>query len=65
MPDEWLTIKQIQEEMHVSDKTVKRWITQGKLTAYKPSRAYLVKRSDLNAFLETHKVQTHKDTDAR
>jgi excisionase family DNA binding protein len=62
MTDEWLTIKQITKELHVSDKTVKRWIAHG-LIAYKPSRAYLVKRSDLNAFLETHKVQTQKDTD--
>ena len=47
-----LTVKQISEEMQVHIETVRRWIKKGKLKAFNNGKAYRVKRSDLNEFID-------------
>ncbi len=50
-----LTTAQVAERLQVTQKTVVGWIQAGKLTAYKLSRLWRIKESDLEAFLEARK----------
>jgi excisionase family DNA binding protein len=50
--DQYLTPSQVAEELHVTVVTVRRWITTGQLAASKAGpRKWMVRRSDLSAFL--------------
>lgn len=53
MPDAlYLTPAQVADELHVTVVTVRRWITTGRLPASKAGpRKWMVRRSDLDAFL--------------
>lgn len=55
--DEWLTLKQIADELKYHIETVREWVRTGQLTGYKMGRDYRVKRSDFNKFLEERKKQ--------
>jgi excisionase family DNA binding protein len=55
MDEQMLTTAQVAERLQVTQKTVVGWIQAGKLTAYKLSRLWRVKESDLEAFLEARK----------
>ncbi len=48
-----LTIREAAERLKVSDDTIRRRIKSGELPAYKPTRKYVIKQSDLNTFLES------------
>src|ERR1700722_3122808 len=53
--DEWLTLAQIAEMLHVNPSTVRLWVSQERLPAHKPGlRKWLVRRSDLEAMLSEH-----------
>ena len=59
---EWLTVEKISEEMGLPEETIRNWIRSRRLTAYRPGKQYLVKREDLNRFLEESKTgEDHKD----
>jgi excisionase family DNA binding protein len=48
----YLTPSQVAAELHVTVVTVRRWITNGQLPASKAGpRKWMVRRSDLDAFL--------------
>jgi excisionase family DNA binding protein len=48
----YLTPAQVADELHVTVVTVRRWITTGQLPASKAGpRKWMVRRSNLNAFL--------------
>ncbi len=50
--DRYLTPAQVADELHVTVVTVRRWITNGQLPAAKAGpRKWMVRRSDLDAFL--------------
>jgi excisionase family DNA binding protein len=50
--DRYLTPSQVADELHVTVVTVRRWITNGQLPASKAGpRKWMVRRSDLDAFL--------------
>jgi len=51
--DTWLTIDDIYERLNrkVPKDTIRSWIRSKRLPAYKPARAILVKREDLEKFL--------------
>ena len=51
---QWLTVEDIQEEFGIPVQTVRLWIRRKErpLPAYKPGKHYLVKREDLEKFLE-------------
>lgn len=50
---DWLTVEDIYEELgkRVPMDTIRSWIRTKRLPAYKPGRAYLVKREDLEKFI--------------
>jgi excisionase family DNA binding protein len=51
---EWLTVEDIYQELGktVPLDTIRSWIRTKRLSAYRPGKAYLVKREDLDKFLE-------------
>ncbi len=50
--EEYLTIKDIAQQLKMDEKTIRRWIKDKKLPAIELGGKYRVTRSDLNAFLE-------------
>ena len=50
---DWLTVEEIYEVLgrRVPMDTIRSWIRSKRLPAYKPGRAYLVKREDLEKFI--------------
>jgi len=59
---EWLTVEKISEELGLPVETIRNWIRLHRLTAYRPGKQYLIKREDLNRFLEDSKTgDDHKE----
>ncbi len=58
---EWLTVKEIAQELKVPLDTVRGWIRRKELTAYRPGREYRVKREDLEKFLEESKTRNDNE----
>ncbi len=54
-----LTPEDISRETGIPVETIRAWIRQKKLPAYKPGKHYLVKREDWEKFLE--ESRTDKD----
>jgi excisionase family DNA binding protein len=52
MTTEWLSVETIARELDVNIDTVRSWIRQKKLKAYKVGRDYRIKREDFEKFLE-------------
>jgi len=50
---EWLTFQMIADELHVSVGSVHRWAAEGRFPTYKPGKERLVKREDLDAFVDS------------
>jgi excisionase family DNA binding protein len=55
---QWLTVEDIAEELGLPVETVRVWIRRKErpLPAYKPGKQYLVKREDLDRFLEESRI---------
>jgi excisionase family DNA binding protein len=53
---EFLTIREAAANFHVSTRTVRRWIEDGEIPAYRVGRIVRIARSDLEAFLARHRV---------
>jgi excisionase family DNA binding protein len=66
LPDEteWMTIERIYEYLgkQVPMDSIRQWIRTKRLKAYKPGKAYLVKREDLDKFIEESGTIQDKDT---
>jgi excisionase family DNA binding protein len=54
--EEYLTIKDIAQQLKLDEKTIRRWIKSKQLPAIELGGKYRVTRSDLNAFLESRKL---------
>lgn len=54
--ERFLSLEDVAERLQVSDRTVRRWVKDGKLAAYKPGREWRIRPSDLENFLESRKV---------
>lgn len=52
MTTEWLSVEAIAKELDVNIDTVRSWIRQKKLKAYKVGRDYRIKQVDYDKFLE-------------
>lgn len=52
----WLTLEQIAEELQIHIETVRNWVREKKLPAYKVGRVYRVKREDFEKFLENRRT---------
>src|SRR5215218_4439403 len=48
----FLSLSETARLLNVSERTIHRWIQDGRLPAYKPGRAYRFRMSDIEAFLE-------------
>ncbi len=62
LPDEWLTLAQIAEELKLHIETVREWVRTKRLTAYRVGRDYRVKRADLDKFLEERRTKPDDQT---
>lgn len=51
MPPRFVTVKFISEDLDVPEDTVREWIRQKKLPAYRVGREYRIKREDYEKFL--------------
>lgn len=53
---EWLTLADIADELKLHIETIREWVRDKKLPAYKVGRDYRVKRADLDKFLEERRT---------
>lgn len=58
--EELLTITEIEKKLHVDGSTVRRWIQQGKIKAYRFGRAYRIPKSEFDQFVERSLVEIDK-----
>ncbi len=54
----FLTPQEVSALLRVSAQTVRRWIKEGTLPAYKVGRAWRIKELDLNRWLDRHRNVT-------
>jgi excisionase family DNA binding protein len=61
---DWLTVEDIYEVLgrRVPMDTIRSWIRSKRLPAYKPGRAYLVKRDDLEKFIQESRTMPDEGT---
>jgi excisionase family DNA binding protein len=55
--DELLSLQEAADRLGVSVYTVRRWIKDGKLRAFKPGKEYRVREPDFEEFLRTREVR--------
>ena len=61
MPEEWLTLDEIAEELRVSVGTVRRWIRTKQLKALSIGRGYRIKRKDYEDFLRRRTIDIDEE----
>ncbi|HXL36038.1 MAG TPA: helix-turn-helix domain-containing protein [Ktedonobacteraceae bacterium] len=61
MPEEWLTLDEIAEELRVSVETVRRWIRTKQLKALSIGRGYRIKRKDYEDFLRRRTIDIDEE----
>jgi len=57
----FLTPQEVSGLLRVSTQTVRRWIKEGRLPAYKVGRAWRIKEDDLNRWLDGQRTTTTND----
>ena len=57
MSTQWLTVEDIANELGVKIDTVRSWIREKKLTAYRVGRDYRIKQVDYDKFLRERKTR--------
>lgn len=55
--EEYLSTRQIAQQLHINIITVRRWIKKGILPAIRLERALRIKKSDFSKFLDQRKVK--------
>jgi excisionase family DNA binding protein len=55
MLDEFFTVEELSDKLKVSEQTIRMWIREGRIEAYKFGRAHRVPASALQRFLEQSK----------
>ena len=61
MSDKLLTPEQIAERLQVVERTVYRWLNEGRLEGVKLGRLWRVREDDLAAFLQAASNQARKE----
>jgi len=51
-------IEEVCELFNCSERTVRQWITDGKLKTYQPTRRHLISSDSLRAFLISGNIET-------
>lgn len=60
--EQYLTVAQVADEVHVTAVTVRRWIANGELPAAKAGpRRWTIRRSDLTRFLSADRNRARAD----
>lgn len=54
-PDPLYSIKEVSRFLCVTERTVRRWIHDGAITAYRFGRQWRITESDFRAFAEGHR----------
>ena len=57
-----LTLQEVAQRLNVHENTVKNFIRQGKLVAYKLNRVWRIKEKDLEKFLSQRKWRENEGT---
>jgi len=60
---QYFTVEDIAEQLGVSVDTVRNWIKQGKLDAYKVGRDYRISREQFEKFMEERRTGRKSDED--
>ncbi len=63
MSKQYFTVEDIAEQLGVSVDTVRNWIKQGKLDAYKVGRDYRISREQFEKFMEERRTGRKSDED--
>jgi len=53
MPEEWMTIEEVAEYLRLAVPTVLKYVRLGKLPSFRQGRLTRLKKSELDAFLES------------
>ena len=63
--DVWLTIDDIYERLgkKVPMDSIRQWIRSGRLKAYRPGKAYLIRREDFEKFMRESQTGQDQDKD--
>jgi nitrogen PTS system EIIA component len=56
-----LKIKDVAELLNISETTVRRWLTEGKIPAYKLNRQYRFSRTEIEDWIMQQKLQAAKE----
>lgn len=54
-----LTTKDVSELLNVSERTIRRWLTDGKIPAYRINHQYRFNRSEIETWVMLKKIGTH------
>lgn len=65
MNRELLTVKQVQDILHLSERTVFRLIQRKELKGFKVGREWRFEQSDIDNFIERQRRKIDEDTDKR
>lgn len=57
MANRLLGASEVADELATDVQTVRRWIREGKLRAFKPGKKFRIRRADLDAFLLASEVR--------
>ena len=60
MPEKILDVKQIQERLGISERTIFRLLKNGELTGFKVGRAWRFEESDLQGFIQRQREKISK-----
>jgi excisionase family DNA binding protein len=61
MSEKWYSVEQIADMLHFNPRTLRRYITEGKLRASKVGKEYRVSGHDLSIFIEGRGLPDTKD----
>ena len=56
-PERFISVQDVAKWLGVSEETVRRYIRDMSLTAFKPKGIYLIRASEVERFLESGRVQ--------
>jgi excisionase family DNA binding protein len=59
------TVPEVAQMIQISQRQVRALINQGELPAFKFGREYRVKEAELEAWIEDHRISSHKEVGAR
>jgi excisionase family DNA binding protein len=63
MPQELLLLDEVARECRTTIGTVRHWVATGRLKSVRPGRRRLVRRTDLDRFLESTPGASHPDNE--